>query len=135
MEGTEKQDKVYLLSYQEFLEYFGVNPTDIAEIETSEDFDRQNIWNYEHLDSRIYAEATAAARADGVWYWTEEQTEQLKKFNKVDYSCANGKSSWWLRTAESDGSGAYSVEAQGQIGSLQYVTGSRGIRPVIQIYR
>lgn len=54
---------------------------------------------------------------------------------ELDFSCANGKGSWWLRTSsDRKTSDAHTVEAKGAVDVTQYVNGIYGIRPVIQIY-
>ncbi len=134
-DGADTEDKVYLLSYGELLSYFGIPQDAFAEIHSAEDYELQNIENLETLDSRIFTEATDAARANGLWYWTEEMTAEMLKFHNVDYSRANGNSTWWLRTTEENDPSANVVYAKGSIHSLQYVDGTQGIRPVIRIQR
>lgn len=95
----------------------------------------QNLKNLERLDSRIFAQGTQTALANGLWSWTEETTLGYIKFQNVDYSSANGNSAWWLRTTDEDGPSAYTIAANGAVNSLQYVDIIEGVRPVIKIQR
>ena len=87
------------------------------------------------MDSRIFAGGTQTALANGLWSWTEETTLGYIKFLNVDYSSANGNSSWWLRTAVEDGPGARTITANGDVNNTQYVDSIEGVRPVIKIQR
>ncbi len=133
-DGQNTEDYVYLLSFQEFLSYFGVDITELDALDTSttENADLKSLHCHEVLDSRIYADVTNAAHANGLWTWTEENTNFYKEFTKLDFSCANGKGSWWLRTSSVNDS-AHTIEAKGEINATQYVNGIYGVRPVIQI--
>ena len=135
IDGQNTEDYVYLLSFNEFLSYFGVDLTELDSLDTSttENANLKCLRCHENLDSRIYAEVTEAALANGLWSWTEETTKQFKEITKLDFSCANGKGSWWLRTSSANDS-AHTIEAMGGIEATQYVNAIYGIRPVIQIY-
>lgn len=135
IDGQNTEDYVYLLSFNEFLSYFGVDLTELDSLDTSttENANLKCLRCHENLDSRIYAEVTEAALANGLWSWTEETTKQFKEITKLDFSCANGKGSWWLRTSSANDS-AHTIEAMGGIEATQYVNAIYGIRPVIQIH-
>ena len=129
------EDKVYLLSHQEFLSYFGVSAEALTDMLTVKENELRNLKNLEQLDSRIFAEGTQTAIAGGLWSWTEETTLEYLKFQKVDYSSANGNSTWWLRTVDAKGPSAYTIGANGDVDFRQYVDSLEGIRPVIRIRR
>lgn len=131
----DTEDKVYLMSHQEFVSYFGVNAEALKDMPTVKENELRNLKNLEQLDSRIFAEGTKKALAGGLWFWTEETTLEYLKFQNVDYSGANGNSAWWLRTADANGPSAYTISANGDVDSLQYVDSTEGIRPVIRIQR
>lgn len=133
--GGDTEDKVYLLSHQEFLAYFGVGADALQEMPSLKENEIRNLQNLERLDSRIFATGTPAALANGLWSWTEVTTLGYLKFQKVDYSSANGNSAWWLRTTDADGPSAYAIAANGDVDSPQYVDSIEGVRPVITIQR
>lgn len=133
--GEHTEDKVYLLSQQEFLAYFGVSADALMKMSSVKENEIQNLKNLESLDSRIFTKGTQAALANGLWSWTEETTLGYLKFQNVDYSSANGNSAWWLRTADGDGPSAYTIAANGDVDSPQYVDSIEGVRPVIRIKR
>ena len=133
--GEHTEDKVYLLSQQEFLAYFGVSADALMKMSPVKENEIQNLKNLESLDSRIFTKGTQAALANGLWSWTEETTLGYLKFQNVDYSSANGNSAWWLRTADGDGPSAYTIAANGDVDSPQYVDSIEGVRLVIRIQR
>ena len=133
--GENTEDKVYLLSHQEFLAYFGVSADALQKMPSAKENEIQNLKNLENLDGRIFAEGTKKALANGLWSWTEETTLGYLKFQNVDYSSANGNSAWWLRTADGDGPSAHTIAANGDVDSPQYVDSIDGVRPVIRIKR
>ena len=134
-QGEHTEDKVYLLSQQEFLAYFGVSADALMKMSSAKENEIQNLKNLERLDSRIFTKGTQAALANGLWSWTEETTLGYLKFQNVDYSNANGNSAWWLRTADGDGPSAHTIAANGDVDSPQYVDSIEGVRPVIKIQR
>ena len=126
---------MYLLSQQEFLAYFGVCAEALIDMQTVKENELRNVENLEQLDSRIFAQGTQAALDNGLWAWTEENTLDYMKFQKVDYSSANGNSVWWLRTADVNGASAYAIGANGDVDALQYVNSTEEVRPLITIKR
>ena len=133
--GEDTEDQVYLLSHREFLAYFGVGADALMKMPSTKENEIQNLKNLENLDSRIFARGTQTALANGLWSWTEETTLEYIKFLNVDYSSANGNSSWWLRTAVEDGPSAHTITANGDVDNTQYVDSIEGVRPVIKIRR
>lgn len=133
--GEDTEDKVYLLSYREFLSYFGVGADALMKMPSTKENEIQNLMNLENLDSRIFAQGTQTALANGLWSWTEETSLEYIKFLNVDYSSANGNSSWWLRTVVEDGPSAHTITANGDVDNTQYVDSIEGVRPVIKIQR
>ena len=133
--GENTEDKVYLLSHREFLAYFGVEADALMEMPSTKENAIQSLKNLERLDSRIFARGTQTALASGLWSWTEETTLGYIKFQNLDYSIANGNSSWWLRTADEDGYSAHTIAANGDVDNTQYVDSIEGVRPVIKIRR
>ena len=139
-EGADTNDQVWLLSSEEFYAYFGVQPDpDRCKdgITSYDDALKQGARHYEICDERIFAEATKTAVANGVWQWSEETTKSFLQFKNIDFSYANGKSSWLLRnTCEKFGPSIHVIDATGIFDSHQYRDSlSYGIRPVIRINR
>lgn len=132
--GAKTKDHVYLLSYSEFLSYFGVDVEELEHMDadTTEELDRKALYCLEHLDSRIYAQASSEAKANGLWTWEETTTEELQESSGLDFSDAEDNGSWWLRSSEG-GCGIHVIDARGEIDGTQYADGIYGVRPVIQI--
>lgn len=133
--SSNTEDKVYILSYPEVLEYFGVSSDALMDFSSAKENAFQHLQNLEQLDSRLFVMGTEAAHANGLWSWTEETSAGYIKFHNIDFSEAIGNSAWWLRTTDKNSPSAYTISANGDVHSAQYVNTTQGVRPVIQIKR
>ncbi|MBR3507654.1 MAG: hypothetical protein IKO03_02535 [Lachnospiraceae bacterium] len=129
--GGDTYDQVWLLSFEEYIDYFGVqNRRPMGAKET---------WNETAQratdDCHLMSHPTQAAISKGVFVWTWEGASDYLK-GMTDLSMIDGNSPWLLRTTGPGwGTACLSTYALYRYPQTDATSSLSGIRPVIRIQR
>ena len=129
--GGDTYDQVWLLSFEEYIDYFGVqNRRPMGAKETWNEIAQRAT-----DDCHLMSHPTQAAISKGVFVWTWEGASDYLK-GMTDLSMINGNSPWLLRTTGPGwGTACLSTYALYRYPQTDSTSSLSGIRPVIRIQR
>ena len=138
--GGDTEDRVWLLSEQEYYEYFGVS-NEAVEINSSKEMYHYVVQRAK-ADCHLTPRSTQVAISKGLFAWTWEGATGFIKaradLNGDDLSMLDGISPWLLRTTGQEygmGTACMSAYAFSPFLQTTSINSLGGIRPVIRIQR